>query len=67
MNAESDYLIQFSESNSPELKPNYAILEEIYGTRLHKHGVFQRNTLNTHGTQMTWRFGATGLTPTDIY
>lgn len=67
MNAESDYLIQFSESNSPELKPNYVILEEIYGTRLHKHGVFQRNTLNTHRTQMTWRFGATGLTLTDIY
>lgn len=60
-------LIQFSESNGPELNPNYAILEEIYGTWLHKHGVLQINTLNIHVTQMTCRFDATGLTLTDIY
>lgn len=43
------------ESNSPQLTPSYDILK-IYSTWLDKHGIFQRNKLNTHVTQTACRY-----------
>ena len=39
-------LTQSLELNSPDLDPNYAVLEEIYSSWLDKHGVLQINRLH---------------------